>query len=137
MLHLRQNSKDCRRGVVSVEMALTVPLLFLVLLGCIEFARLNMLRNSLENACYKGARAGSIPGRTAQDAIDRAARELQLVGVRNSRIDVIPSTITDATPEITVTISLPLNENAWVSPHFLKDRSLVRSCTLTREKISP
>lgn len=137
MLRSRQTQIGYRSGVVSVEMALTVPLLFLVLIGCIEFARLNMLRNSLENACYKGARAGSIPGRTAQDAINRAAQELQLVGVRNSKIDVMPGTITDATPEITVTISLPLNDNAWVSPHFLKDRSLIRSCTLTREKITP
>ena len=137
MLRSRQNQAHDRRGVVSVEMALTVPLLFLVLIGCIEFARLNMLRNSLENACYKGARAGSIPGRTAQDAIDRAASELQLVGVRNSQVEVYPTTITDATPEITVTISLPLNDNAWVSPHFLKNRNLTRSCTLTREKITP
>lgn len=38
------------------------------------------------------------------------------------------------TRDVTVTVSVPMNENAWVAPFFLKDRTFTRSYKLTREE---
>jgi Flp pilus assembly protein TadG len=123
--------------VVSVEVALTLPVLFLVLFGCVEFARLNMLRNSIEGACYKGARAAAVPGSTATDATETAERELAIVGARSATITVEPSVLTESSTHVSVTIDVPLNDNAWVTPHFLRNKTLSRTCTLTRERVTP
>lgn len=135
--HRKSGSSQPRRGVVTVEVAITLPVLFMTMFGCIEFARMNVLRNTAENACYEGARKASVPGGTADEAIAEAQAELNVVGTRNPTITVTPSVIVDATTEVTVTVDIPLNDNAWVTPLFLKDQHLIRSCTLTRERVIP
>jgi Flp pilus assembly protein TadG len=118
---------------VTVEFALVAPLLFLVVCGAVEFARLNMLVNSMENAAYEGARQGIVPGATADGVRAEAQLVLDAVGARNADVSVSPTVITSSTSEVTVTIRLPLNDNAWVSPVFTADADLERSCTLRRE----
>ena len=124
-----------RRGAVTVEFALVVPILFLFVFGIIESARLNMLRNSLENAAYEGARRGIIPGATAADAKVEAERVLDAVNVGNASVAVSPAAIHSTTPEITVTVSVPLNGASWVIYVSARNNVMTRSITLTREPI--
>lgn len=120
-----------------MELALTLPIMFAVLLSCIEFTRLNILRNTMENACYEGARKIAVPGGKAADAVATAQAELNVVGARNAVITVTPTVITDMTAEVTVTVEVPFADNAWVSQYMAADANIVRSCTLTRERITP
>lgn len=122
-----------RRGALTVEFALVAPLVFLVVFGAVEFARLNMLVNSMENAAYEGARRGIVPGATVAAVKAQAEQILQAVGAVSATVTVSPAVITNQTPYVTVTIQLPLNDNAWVSPRFTKNAILTRSCTLNRE----
>lgn len=122
-----------RRGAVTVEFAIVAPVAFLIIFGSVEFARLNMILNSMENAAYEGARRGIIPGATETNVRDATTQILQAVGAVNATVTVTPTVITHQTPEITVSISIPLNDNAWISPHFTNNRTLTRSCRLTRE----
>jgi Flp pilus assembly protein TadG len=124
-----------RRGAVSVEFALVVPILFLFIFGIIEFARLNMLRNSIENAAYEGARRGIIPGATADNAKDEALLVMKAVSVHNAKVDVSPPTIDSTTPQITVTVNVPLNGAAWVIYVSSRKDVMSRSITLKREPI--
>ena len=64
---------------------------------------------------------------------DAAERILDAVSTIGATIDVDPEVITSDTTTVTVTISVPFHRNGWVVPRFLKDRTLVRSCTLSRE----
>ena len=57
----RRVSDALRRGAVAVEFAITVPFLFLILFGSIEFSRANMLRQTVSQAAYEAARRGDIP----------------------------------------------------------------------------
>lgn len=129
----RRRSLRPRSGAVAVEFAIVTPLLLMVVFGAIEFARLNMLVHSVENAAYEGARRGMIPGATAAAARAEAEGILNAVGAIGATVTVTPEVITQASPEVTVAISLPLNSNAWLTPHFTKDATLSRSCRLTRE----
>jgi Flp pilus assembly protein TadG len=125
-----------RRGALTVEFAIVAPVVFLVVFAAVEFARLNMLVNTMENAAYEGARRGIIPGATISNVENEAEAILKAVGAINADVTVTPAVITNATPEVTVDITIPLNDNAWVTPRFTKDAVLHRSCTLTRETTS-
>jgi Flp pilus assembly protein TadG len=122
-----------RRGAVAVEFALTAGLLFMILFAAIEFMRVNTIVNSTENAAYEGARAGIVPGAKAKDARQAARGMLTAIGVRGAKIDIEPNTIQADTPEITVTIEVPLNRNSFITPRFFLGKTLTKTCTLTRE----
>jgi Flp pilus assembly protein TadG len=126
-------NRDGRRGAVTVEFALVAPVAFLIIFGSVEFARLNMMLNTMENAAYEAARRGITPGATKANVEGAADVILQAVGAVNATVTVTPAVITNSTPNVTVTISMPLNDNAWISPHFTNNAVLSRSCTLTRE----
>ena len=132
-MNLRQRS--VRHGAVTVEFALVVPFLFLFIFCIIEFARLNMLRNTIENAAYEGARRGIIPGATAADVEAEALLVMKAVSVHNAQVDVSPATINSTTPEITVTVDVPLNGAAWVIYVSSRNNVMSRSITLKREPI--
>lgn len=122
-----------RRGAVTVELALTIGLLFFFFFASFEFCRVNMLRHSLENAIYEGARMGAVPGATTSDVRDEILRVLRTIGVRKADIDVQPSTLKLDTPEIRVSVAVPIKGNLFLPPLFFKDRELQRSMTMLRE----
>lgn len=130
----RTQKTHSRRGALSVEFALCFPLLLTMFFAAFEFARANMLRQTAENAAYEGARRAIIPGATADDAENFAINMLAIVGTNGATVDVDPEVIEHDTPEVTVTVTVPLNENGFVAPLFLKDREIVTAMTLAREK---
>ena len=131
----RNFARRCRsrRGAALVEFALTSGLLFLIVLSAIEFMRVNTIVNTSENAAYEGARTGIVPGATAADAIAAAQEMLDVIGTRSAVVTVEPETIQTDTPEITVTIQVPLNANSFIAPRFFLGKTLTKACTLSRE----
>lgn len=130
----KYKAQDERRGATTVEMALALPILMTTLIGLVEFSRLNMLRNTIMNATYEGARTGALPGATATKVRTAAQIILDATNTHGTSITVTPETIQDSTVTITVTISAPLNDNAWITPYFAPGRTLTKTCTLTRER---
>ena len=109
-----------RRGTVSVEMALTLPLLLFVIFSSYEFARANMIRHTVEAACYEGARQGILPGADVQQVEDGANFVLASVAMRDATIEVDPSPLTSRSKTVEVTITVPLESNLSFAPFFLK-----------------
>ena len=122
-----------RRAALTVEFALTVPLLFLIFFGLLEFCRFNMVRHGVDSAVYEGARRGIVPGARASDITAATQRILDSVSVHGATIEVEPTVITSTTETVTVSISVPFSSNGWVVPKFLSSATLERSCTLSRE----
>ena len=58
-----------------------------------EFCRVAMIRHTVDNAVYEGARIGIIPGATSTEAEDEAARILTTIGITDFDVTVTPSTI--------------------------------------------
>ena len=133
MLVTRRILLPHRRGAALVEFALTVPLLFLILFVSIEFMRVNTIVNTIENAAYEGARRAIVPGANADQAIAAARALTDAIGVRNPSFDVDPSEIAFDTPEITVTVSVPADDNAFIAPRFFAGDTITKTCTLSRE----
>lgn len=130
----RSDPSDARAGSVTVETAIVLPVLFAIMFASVDCARLNMLRNSAQNAAYEGARSAIVPGASAADAKSAANKVLNAVGVKNYTVAVSPTTITSTTDKVTVTITVPLMNNSWMASSAKTTKNLVRSCTMTIEK---
>ena len=123
-----------RSGAALVEFALVAPILFLFFVACIEFSRVNMIRNSISIAAYEGARKGIIPGSTSAQVEATARASLSATGIVPETVVVTPAVITQTTPTVTVSITVLGSKNLWISPMFTKGISLTKSSSLSREK---
>jgi Flp pilus assembly protein TadG len=123
-----------RRGATTVELAIVCPILFAFFCGAIEFARANQIMNAVALSSYQGCRRAIVPGATATNTTAAVNTVLTANMVSGATITINPTTITNATDEVTVTVSVNLSTNAWITPTFTKNKSITRSCTLTREK---
>jgi Flp pilus assembly protein TadG len=133
--NLKSGSGARRRGgTTTVEFSVCLPLVLLLFFGAIEFSRVNMLRHTLTAAAYEGARRGIVPGATADDVRTTATDVLGCAFATGYTIDVAPATITAATTEVTVTISLPIEQNSWIACMFFSGKTLSKSFTLRRER---
>ncbi len=130
----RKTAGDERRGSVTVETAIVLPILFAIMFASVDCARLNMLRNSAQNAAYEGARNAIVPGATATNASAAANKVLSAVGVKNAIVTVSPSVITSETDTVTVTITVPLKDNSWMASSAKTTKNMVRTCTMSIEK---
>ncbi len=121
--------RDRRRGAVTVEFALAAPILFVLFFAAFEFARVNMVRHTMDIAAYEGARRGILPGATAEQVRNRTATVLDTTGVRNANVRARVRT-----EEITVDIDVPLSSNLWLGYYFSPSDSLQKSYSLRRER---
>ena len=132
-----RNAKRRRRGATTVEFAVVLPLLLLFVFAGLEFSRANMLRNTIANAAFEGARSGIIPGASASDARAAAQGLLDMLQVNDSTISISPTTINNQTETVTVTVTTPMSmANHYVTPKFFLGDSLTASITLPREGVT-
>ena len=69
--HLKKPNRD-RRGVATVEFAVLLPIMVLILLGTIECTSMIFLQQSLEIVCYETVRTAARPQAFSADAQARA-----------------------------------------------------------------
>jgi Flp pilus assembly protein TadG len=131
---LSRGKRRLRRGATLVEFALVLPLFFLFLFAAFEFGWMNVLRHTADNAAYEAARHAMVPGATAAEATSKATALLKTIGARNAKVTVSPSTITSSTDKITVTIDVPMADNALVIPKFTGKKSIHATSTLRTER---
>ena len=126
--------RNPRQGAVTVEFAIAAPVLLMFVFASIEFSRVNMIRNTIENAAYEGARRGVLSGATAANCAAVTQDLLDIVGVADSTITVTPPVIQANTEEVTVTVEVPMTvSNGYVTPKYYLGRTLRTSVTLPRE----
>ena len=60
-----------RTGAAAVEFSLVATVLFFFVIGSVEFSRISILRQAMDNASYEAARIVIVPGATVAEAQDR------------------------------------------------------------------
>jgi len=105
------------RGQAVIELALTLPLLLLIVMGVFDFGLMFQRFEVVTNAAREGARVGILPSYTTGDASQRALDYLTVGGVnggshtcggavvagtRCATAAVAPTTITGTVPAVTV-----------------------------------
>ena len=133
----RRLAERHRHGGVVVEFAVVAPLFFLLLFGSIEMARMNMMRHAADNAAYEAARHAIVPGGTTAEAISRANASLAVYGFQGANVFCTPTTLSNTDQELTVTVELPFDQNAWVFPRFTQGKLVRSSSTLRTERYRP
>lgn len=134
MTRVRRKKWRSRQGATIVEFALVLPLFFLFLFAAFEFGWMNVLRHTADNAAYEAARCAMVPGATAAEATAKANALLKSIGTRNAKVTVSPATITSSTDKITVTIDVPMADNALVIPKFTGKKSIHATSTMRTER---
>jgi Flp pilus assembly protein TadG len=121
-----------------VEMALTLPLFFLLILGLIEFGQAMMVQQVVTNAAREGARHGVLPGVSTAAAKQKvkdylAAEDLD---VPQATITVTPAELSTAKTGsvVSVNVSIPYSAIGWVNnPWFVGGAALKSQCTMRHE----
>ena len=129
----RRHAALLRRGVVAVEFAFCASIVFFFFLVMIEFARFHVVRHSLDQAVYAGARVGIVPGATAAEVNQSVTDRLAAAGVLGATVTVTPPVINPSTRAVTVRVSAPYEENSWTLPKFFSSVNVVAEMTLDPE----
>jgi len=104
----------------TVEFALVLPIMLLILMGTVEFGRIMSVSQMLNSAAREGARAATLPGASNITVQDRVNQELASAGLPNGIIELTPSDVTTANRNdpVTVRVTLPYSDIAWM-PGFI------------------
>ena len=127
------NNLNRRSGALTVEVALCLPILLMVLFGGYELAHANMILHSTESAAYEGARTGIVPGATKEKIEHTVGQLLLAVGIKDFKVKVDPKKIDETTDKVTVTVSVPVRKNMSFPAFFLEDPTFRGRCELSRE----
>jgi hypothetical protein len=123
------------RGVLSMELVLTLPILGVVLLGLFEFTLLLYARGQLAEASRAGARQASLPGTTEEDVELAVARVLP---ERLQRGMTVTAELGDHSGDVVaVAVSVPMTSAApdllWPIGVGLSGRWLMSETRMIRE----
>ena len=125
--------RNTRRGALTVEVAICLPILLMFLFACYEIAHANMLLHATESAAYEAARVGIVPGARRDKIESAAAAILNTVGIQDFSIKLTPNVITPDTPKVKVEVAVPFRRNTVSPQFFIKDPTFRGQCELTRE----
>ncbi|MEZ6091130.1 MAG: TadE/TadG family type IV pilus assembly protein [Pirellulaceae bacterium] len=133
-LRRRRAGKD-RQGAAMVEFAIIANTMFLSIFTCCEFARLNLIRNTSQNAAYYGARAAMVSGATAQDAITAADTLLDAISAQGYTVTVNDGTpLTSSTEEIIVKVEFDFAANAFFAPLLIPAKKYSTTVKMKSER---
>lgn len=89
MAKLNTRRDNSERGQAIIELALTLPLLLLVVLGIFDFGFMFQRYEVVTNAAREGARVAVLPGYQPQDAQNRALAYLDAGGMGGAGITTV------------------------------------------------
>jgi Flp pilus assembly protein TadG len=121
-----------------VEMALTLPLFFALVLGIIEFGQAFMVQQIVTNAAREGARHGVLPGATNAGVAEKVRGHLAAgnLDVPEVTVTITPTDLSTATTGtvVTVRVAAPYDAVGWMtSPWFLSGTNMASQCVMRHE----
>lgn len=129
--------KASRRGAASLEFAVVAPTLFLVIFASFEFSRLALMRSLANSAAYEACRYAIVEGAVRQDGLDEANRILARLNTQNATVEINDGAeITPTTQEVTVAVSIPMENNSFLLSSLFTGRAVTSEITLRTEKYS-
>lgn len=104
------------RGSATVEFALVLPILMLLMFGIIEFGRVLSVQHLLNTAAREGARTAALPGADNATVIAKINEVLSGAGLSYDSLQLTPSDVSSAGRNDPVTVRVQVNYEsvAWV-----------------------
>ena len=137
MFRLMKTKENRRRGAASVELAVTAPLLVLLILGMIEAGRGMMVQQILGDLAREGARKAAVKSMTDTEIetyVEGLAADLSLPAV-DAQCSVDPSTASSG-DAITVTAKVTYNDISWLPKNrFFSDITLQSATVMSKDGV--
>lgn len=95
-----------RRGVETIELAVTLPVVLLVIFAGFEIGWAILCSTQLDHAARVGAREAALSGSTAQSVEDRVRVALDEAGIKGATISMNPSDPTSAATGEPITVEV-------------------------------
>lgn len=128
----RYHQSAVRGGATVVEFAIVANVMMMIILTCMEFARLNMTRNLAQDAAYFAARHALVPGATAAEAKAEADRIMGSMLTNGYTVSV--DELDASSDEIAVTVDVDLTAVALFAPYFLPDTTISTTAKMRTER---
>lgn len=137
-----KRKRGVRSGVATIEMAMVAPVIFLMIFGSVEFARMMMVRQSFTNASREGCRHACLVTTTntsnSEEVIRAALKGVieKSMSTENLTITFSPSfdgTAPSAGTPITASIEIDCAEASWLPPFFTSGARIKSYCKMYRE----
>ena len=135
MVRTRTTTQTRRRGVLSMELLLTLPILTVLLFGLLEFSLLFFARADVVEASRAGARAARLYGATAESVEEEVRYSL---GGRLAPHVRVQAELGDKTgDEVRVAVEVPMAvaspDLLWLIGYSLRGRELLCETRMTKE----
>ena len=132
----KNRSSNRRSGAATVEMAVCLPIFFLVLWANVEIGRGLMAKQVLINAAREGNRSCIVGGLSAEDTAEIVEEYALANLVRGVSVDVSPDPTRAGLGEpITVSVSVNYEEISFIAPIFFPhDATLSAKSTMRKER---
>jgi Flp pilus assembly protein TadG len=130
-----QDSARRRSGAYAVEMALALPVLFLIIFSGFELMHFFKVRHTVNQAAYAAARQLVVPGGNISQATNAANQIARVNLLQVDGITVTPERITRDTRFVTVQINVRFL-NQWSVARLFAGQSIIGRCTLAHENRS-
>lgn len=136
---IRSPGRRRRRGAATVEFAVIAPVLFLLVLGLIEFSRAFMVIHLLTDAARQGCRTAVVGGKSTADICATVTTTLSQEGISGHtttvKINGIAGEASAAVSgdEIAVFVSVPASVTGWLPTPGFVDTDLTGHWSLRAE----
>jgi hypothetical protein len=132
---VKDNCKKSRRGAALVELAVSLPVLFLITMATVETCRVIYLRQSIKIAAFEAARLSILPNATFE--IVKIQTDCVLLGrnIRNYEVTCTPDPPSSAKEGdlITIRITAPIAENSIMTSWIYRDRVIDESVRIMKD----
>ncbi len=127
--------KRRRNAAAAVELAVVLPIFFLIIFGIVEFGRAMMAQQILINTAREGARACAVSSITAAD-VERVCKDYAAAcGIDDIDVTVDPDpTIVERGDPVAVSVSAGFTEVSWFSPFWAGDAVLGSTASMRKER---
>lgn len=129
---IARQHRNRRRGAAAVEFAICANIFFVLIFTCMEFARMNMIRNLAQDAAYFAARQAMVPGATEAEAIAAADEVMGMMTTSGYEVDVEP--LTSNAANVVVTVTVDFDEIALFAPMFLPNTTIESTARIRTER---
>lgn len=128
--------RAARGGVAAVEFAMVAPLFLILLLGVIEYGRMLVVQQVVNEAAREGVRAAVCTGAQTSDVLTAANDRLAASSVSGATVTVNPNPPSSAIngDPVSVTVEVPFSAVSWLhSSAALDATTLTATCTMRSE----
>lgn len=137
-LHRTQRQRGAgrfRRGNATIELAVTLPLMALIVFGSVEVCSQIYTKQAIESAAYECARLATSNGATDAQVQARVTDILAARGINDAALVTTPVSINNVKrgDQITVTISAPAASNTMALTSFVSQGTIEAACVMVKE----